>query len=512
LIKIRTVWLIAIVSVLVIFSNLGGAPLLDPDEPVYAETPKEMLISGDFISPRIYGDYWYDKPPMYYWLVAAAFKIFGVSEFSARVPSACLAVLCAFAVYVSGRRLLGNGAALAGALILVTSVEYFYLAKAAVTDITLTLFLTIALLSFLEKKYYLFYIFAGLATLTKGPIGFLFPGAVVFLYLLLTRNFSQLKHMKIPAGMILFSLVALPWYVTMYQLHGAAFIETFLGFHNVTRFMSPEHPEGVLWYYYIPVLIIGFFPWTPVLVQSVWASLTKSRGDEKPVLLFLLIWAVFIFLFFTLSQTKLVSYILPMYPPLAMITGWYINGLWTTGRPVRLWSWPIALVTLSLILAGALFVASWYIPLPQNGVIAAAALLLATAFAGAHCLWRRKTEWAFGVQVAGMVFFSAVLVTVILPAAAPYFSSKDVARQFLIHYDGRSEVYVIKFLHPGFAFYTDVYGHELETTEQLKAAVRQNGKAYFVVGQSEYNLLPEGERQRLTVVSTEADKVLLLKY
>lgn len=510
MVRIGAFWLVAIISVTVIFFNLGGVPLLDPDEPVYAETPKEMLAFHEFISPRIYGAYWYDKPPMYYWLVAASFKIFGINEFAARFPSAFLGVLCILVVYVSGRRLLGNGSALASALVLATSMEYFYLAKAAVTDITLNLFLTISLLSFLEKRYYLFYIFAGLATLTKGPIGLLFPGAIVFLYLLLTRNFSELKHMKIPVGTILYSIAALPWYLIMYKLHGAAFVDTFLGFHNITRFTSPEHPEGVLWYYYIPVLIIGFFPWTAVMLQSIWASLTKSRR-EGPILLFLVSWAAFIFLFFTVSRTKLVSYILPMYPPLAMITGWYINYLWEKPGKSRLLGWPVALVVLSLLLVGAMFIGLKSMPLLQNGVIAASVILIVMAFAGAYCLWRRKAGLAFGIQVIGMVMFAMVLLSVMFPIAAPHFSSKDIANQFIANYDGSSDVYIIAFLHPGFTFYTNIYGNELKTSEQFGAAIRQTGKAYFIVRQSDYYSRPEIERQKLMVLATEADKVLLLK-
>ena len=164
----KSFWLVALIATIIIFFNLGSIPLLDPDEPVYAETAQEMLQFNDFVSPRIYGEYWYDKPPMYYWLVAGAFQLFGVSEFSARFPSALLGVVCVLAVYSSGSRLFNRQAGMAGALVLVTSIEYFYLGKAAVTDITLCLCLTVSLLAFIEKKYYLFYIFAGLATVTKG--------------------------------------------------------------------------------------------------------------------------------------------------------------------------------------------------------------------------------------------------------------------------------------------------------------------------------------------------------
>ena len=286
-----------LLSVFVMFFNLGSVPLLDPDEPVYAESPKEMLAAGDLLSPKIYGYYWFDKPPMYYWLVAGSYKLFGINDFAARFPSALLGIVLIFTGYYFANKFFNEKVAMYSALILLTSVEFFYLSKAAVTDITLTLFLSVALFLFMQKKYYLFYIFAGLATLTKGPIGIIFPGFIILLYLLITRNFTEIKQMKIPTGFILFSIVAFPWYVYMYLTHGSIFIETFLGFHNITRFTSPEHPSGVLWYYYIPVLLIGFFPWSTIMVQALHKSLTKAK-EKYNELLFLNIWVFFIFIFF----------------------------------------------------------------------------------------------------------------------------------------------------------------------------------------------------------------------
>ncbi len=526
-------WVIALISAFIVFLNLGGIPLLDPDEPVYAETPKEMFQFNEFISPRIYGEYWYDKPPMYYWLVAGAYKLFGINEFAARFPSALLAVICVLIVYKSGRRLFNNSAGMASALVLATSIEYFYLGKAAVTDITLTLFLTLSLLSFIEKRYYLFYIFAGLATVTKGPIGLLFPGAIVFVYLAATRNFTELKNMKIVSGLILYSIVAVPWYWIMYQLHGGVFFDTFLGFHNITRFTSPEHPEGVLWYYYIPVLILGFFPWTALMVQAVWNSLRNSRQDFS-VLVFLNIWAAFIFIFFTISRTKLVSYILPMYPPLAMIVGWYIDRILlgvhsqsseTTARESgetkaavsnesvvsRRFSWSAVLLILSALFAGGMLKGLEFMPALQDGVFISAGIIMAMALAVGYLIWKNEVIKAFWVQIGSMVLFAAVLVTMLFPKIADDFASKDIAREFTLNYDGKSPVYVTKFLRPGFAFYSDTYGIELKSDDDLGKVVATGFRAYFVIRKSEYEHLGEKEQQNLTILAEKADKILLLK-
>lgn len=491
------------------FYNLGAIPLLDPDEPVYAETPKEMYIFNEFISPRIYGEYWYDKPPMYYWLVAASYKLFGVNEFSARFPSAFLGVVCVLAVYSFACRFFGNKAGLSSALVLATSIEYFYLGKAAVTDITLNLFLTLCLLCFISKRYYWAYFWAGLATVTKGPIGLIFPGAIIFLYLAVTQNLSELKRIKLPTGLAIYSIVAIPWYWMMYQIHGAVFVDTFLGFHNITRFTSPEHPEGVLWYYYIPVLLLGFFPWTALGVQAVWASLTKG-SRERNVLIFLNVWAAFIFIFFSISRTKLISYILPMFPPLAMIVGWYIDYLWS-GRKKACLSWSVLLTLLVLLFVGGMFVGLKAMPDLTNGVIAVSIIFIIMAIAVTYLTWRKSFQKAFWVKVVAMTLFSIVLVSMLFPVAAPNFSVKNIVKDFQANYDGISPVYIIKFLHPGFTFYSNVYGIEILNDYELSKSINNSKKAYFVIRQSEYKHLADNDRQKVTLLATSADKVLLLK-
>jgi 4-amino-4-deoxy-L-arabinose transferase-like glycosyltransferase len=507
----REIWLIAMIALLIMFFNLGGVPLLDPDEPVYAETSLEMLAFQDFVSPRIFGEYWYDKPPLYYWLVAGAFKLFGVGEFAARFPSALLAVAGVLFVYRSGSRLFNHRAGLAGSLVLATSLEYFYLGKAAVTDITLTFCLTVALLSFLEKRYYLFYFFTGLAVVAKGPVGFLFPGAILFFYMIATRNFALLRTMKLPTGILLFLLVALPWYVAMYYIHGSVFLDTFIGFNNITRFTSPEHPEGVLWYYFIPVLLIGFFPWTAILAQAVWSSLADSYRREFDSMVFLNIWVAFTFVFFSISQTKLVSYILPLFPPLALIAGWYVSRFAESRFSSRLFAWPILLTLLTGMWLAGMFFGLQAMPELLYGIWAAAGVFcFMLAVVWYSCLQRQPGQ-AFWVQVGCMAVFSAILVSLLLPPVAYRLHSRTISQDFVALYDGVSPVYVVKFLRPGFAFYSRTYGEIIISGEDLNEKIDTTSKAYFVVRRSEYKGLSEARRGMVTVAAEADDKLLLLK-
>jgi len=264
---------LAIIVAFNIFFGLGSIPLLDPDEPVYAETAREMIQFNDYLSPRIYNEYWFDKPPMYYWLVAGAMHVFGDGEFAARFPAALMAFLTVIMLYCSITRLFNERAGFWSALVLATSVQFFYLGKAAVTDTTLLFFLTGSLLCYLHKQYWLMYVCMALATVTKGPIGIVFPGAIIFLHILCTGQWQRLFKMHCLRGLLLYFFIAAPWYYLMYQVHGMEFINTFLGFHNLTRFTTPEHPTRVLWWYYFPVIILGLFPWTGLLLQSIKASI-----------------------------------------------------------------------------------------------------------------------------------------------------------------------------------------------------------------------------------------------
>lgn len=508
--RLKDLLLVIAITSLILFVNLGGIPLLDPDEPVYAETPKEMLKFNDFLSPRIYGEYWYDKPPMYYWLVAGSFKLLGVSELASRLPAALMALATVIVVYFAGVRLFSARAGLISSLVLATSIEFFYLGKAAVTDTTLNFFLTACLLAFFTGRYYLFYILSGLAVVTKGPVGLLFPGAIIFLYMLFGRRFDLLRHMKIPAGIVLFSITAIPWYWMMYSIHGNAFIETFLGFHNITRFTSPEHPEGVLWYYFIPVLILGFFPWTSILIQSVWASFTESRGKFQP-LLFLNIWAWFIFLFFTVSRTKLVSYILPMFPALALIAGWYLDRVWELRYKGKVLSWPVMLSILTLLFAGGMLYGVKMMPALQTGVYLSVATFVLMAAAVWYFIKHKEYGGAFWTKITAMAVFSVILVTLMFPQAAPNFTAREISQDFKAAYDGKSAVYVVKFLRPGFSFYSGYYGKEMKTGDDIAKYINEEKRAYFVIRQSEYKRLAAQELAQVKLLSTRADKVLLLK-
>lgn len=495
-----------LVAAFVLLFRLGGVPLLDPDEPVYAQTAVEMLEAGDFVSPRIYGDFWYDKPPLYYWLTAASVAALGPTETAARLPSALFGIAGALGVYFAGRGMLGRRAAFLGALVLATSFEYVYLGKAAVTDMALTFFFGGALFAYYYGRYGWMYVSMGLAVLTKGPVGVVLPGAIIALHLLLCGRLREIGRLRPLRGLGLLALVAGPWYLAMYALHGAAFVDTFLGFHNVTRFLQPEHASGAKLYYYVPVLLLGFFPWTPFLLQALREAARQRRSAQGEALLLCAVWAGVVLAFFSASQTKLVSYILPLYPALALLVGYYLDRR----ADVRFTGGIVGVSALSGAIVVALAALAQrrlgYVP---EGVWMLLGALVAMTMAAALANYRRRSLQAVFSLVAGMVCFVAVLVQSVLPIAAQFVSVKEPAAAFSAAYRGDAPVYVEKFYRPGFCFYTGEPGEVLDGRfEQL---LRADGRAYFLVKEGNYEALPKEEREKLTVLRRQAGILLAWK-
>lgn len=328
-------------------------PVTDPVETNYTQTAKEMLLAGDFISPRIFGNYWYDKPVFFYWELIAAFGLFGVNDFAARMFSGLFGVIGIVMTYFFARRLYGAKTGLWSALILGTSFGYWLIAKTVVTDLTLFVFFNAVLVFFYlaytgtnKNLYYLCYAAAALAVLTKGPIGILLPGLIVTIYLFLRRDFSAVKEMK-PLGLLLFFAVALLWYGPMIALHGKDFIDNFLGVHNVLRATQSEHPMWDVWWYYSVLFFLVMFPWSFTLPVAAWRWIKARRMpglDEKE--LFLAVWALSIYWFYQMMATKYTTYTLPASLPIAILMARFLmNRLTLAQRVLAVWAAALVLLT-----------------------------------------------------------------------------------------------------------------------------------------------------------------------
>lgn len=306
-----------------LFLYLLGNNLLavtDTSESNYALTAKEMVQSGDWISPQIFGRYWYDKPIFYYWELALSFKLFGFNEFAARFPSAVMGTLSLLFTYWFANRAYDAKTAWRAAVILGTSTEFFLLSKAVITDASLFLFTSAAIAFFYlgykenARYYYGCYLFAALATLTKDPIGLFLPGFAALVFLFLKKDLHEFMRLHFFSGMMLFFSLTGLWYGTMYCLHGADFLINFLGVHNVLRATVSEHPGQNKWYFYLIVYAVGFLPWSfilPVSLYKKWKRHDLQFRKAADITRLLLIYMAVILIFFELVATKYSTYTFP---------------------------------------------------------------------------------------------------------------------------------------------------------------------------------------------------------
>jgi 4-amino-4-deoxy-L-arabinose transferase-like glycosyltransferase len=471
--RIMKTWLYAnrygltliILAAIILLPFLGSTPLMNPDEPVYGETAREMLLSGDWLSPRIFGNYWYDKPPLFYWLEMISYALFGISDYTSRLPSALLGIATIGLVYRQCRAIFNQQIAFLSAMILLTSLGFLYVGKAAITDMSLLFTLTAAMLFFYRGRYYAAYACCGLALLAKGPVGYAFPALIMLLYIICRRRWSLLREMKIPQGILIAFAVGLPWYIAMYHVHGEAFLDTFIGYHNITRFAAPEHPGRNSILYYVPIFLGAMMPWMPTLFPAL-HRLWKKRDPFKDALLFCLIWAAFIFVFFSFSKTQLVTYIAPMFPPAAILMGWYLYRC-RIERHI-----PMAALCIAYIM-GVILLACNAIPLHDSAAFFHTAILWGSVLlASAVCipamlLYRRCWQGAFRAAVTSMVLFTWIAFAYVIPMFDEQISSYQSSQVLTRVYDGRSPIYAEKFLRPGMAFYSGIYGREWDDTKGL---------------------------------------------
>jgi 4-amino-4-deoxy-L-arabinose transferase-like glycosyltransferase len=345
--------LLALVLGLLVF-RLGAVPLLGPDEPRYTRVAVEMHRAGEWVTPTLQGRPWLEKPPLFYWLAGSAFAVLGETEAAARAPAVLAALLLVGATALVGARLCGSAAGLHAGFVAGTSLLPFAYGRAASMDMLLaagvTLATGLAALRVLGIAGRLALpaaaATAGLGTLAKGPLGLLLPLLVLGSYVLATREWRSVREALSPAPLAAFLAVAAPWYAAILLDQGRHFLDVFILDHNVQRFTSTVHNHPGPFWYYVPVLLAGLFPWSglalPALVR---AAPRASRTD-----LLLLLWLAVPLAFFSLAGSKLPGYVLPCVPPLAILMGRAADRLITEApTPERLLSGRvIALVGLAL--------------------------------------------------------------------------------------------------------------------------------------------------------------------
>jgi 4-amino-4-deoxy-L-arabinose transferase-like glycosyltransferase len=369
------IFILASFCFLLFILGVGRWDLWDPDEPRYAQVAKEMVMnSGDWILMHLNGKVYGAKPPLFFWLIALSSYLWGgFTSFAVRFPPAIFGTLTVLLTYLLGKKLYSSRTGLLSGLILATSVEFAYLSTRADIDTTLTFFTTASILCFLlwvqkgngEKTYenpmgglpFLgFYIGMALATLAKGPVGFIIPLLVSLIYLGVQRDWKRIKRMRLFPGMLLFLVIVLSWYLPAVFLGGKAYLQETLFRQTVNRYAEGwSHVSP--FYYYFWNFPADFLPWTLFLPGVIFFALSKRKEGNRKEFLFLLVWFISIFLFFSFSKGKRPIYLLPLYPAASVMVGnfWdeYISNPNRDSKREVWVSLPIYVLAALLLLAGA---------------------------------------------------------------------------------------------------------------------------------------------------------------
>ncbi|PRH46033.1 glycosyltransferase family 39 protein [Burkholderia multivorans] len=333
----RIVLVLLLVAFAVIwFTPLGMRHLIPSDEGRYAEMAREMFVTGDWITPRYNGYKYFEKPPLQTWLNALTFAWFGIGEWQARLYTALASFAGVLLVGFTGARLFNPLSGFLAAVVLASSPYWNLMGHFNALDMGLAFWMALSLCALLLAQrpglrpaavrgwMWLCWAAMAFAVLSKGLVGVILPGAVLVLYTLIARDWALWKRLYLVSGLVLFFAIAAPWFVLVQQ-RNPEFFNFFFIVQQFRRYLTPEQNRPGPFYYFVPVLLVGFLPWLSVAWQSVRHALRMPRQPNgfSPMLV-LLIWSAFIFLFFSASHSKLISYVLPVAPALALIIGAYL--------------------------------------------------------------------------------------------------------------------------------------------------------------------------------------------
>lgn len=465
--------LLAALCAVLFFWRLGAIPLIGFDEGCYAECSREMLASGDYVVPTCNGEPFYDKPPLAYWLQAASMRVFGVNSFAARLPSALESLaLVALTVYL-GTRLFSRRVGLMAGFALASSTLAVGIARLAIIDALFSLTITVSLGAFVlgyvspapdrqrcmpVRHIFAFWSAIGCSAMVKGPAGPVLILATVLGFLLVRRDLRTIWRTMPVAGIAWAAAIAMPWYVAVNERTGGAFLREFIVHQNLQRALGRDFHHNAPFYYYVPVLLAGFFPWSAFLPAAFLSRKRKSTGNgevwgfragsgqqtvdelnhgtphaglgtksspeqstEQTAHLFVAVWACTIFLIFSVVRSKLPGYVFPIYPACALM----VARLWSRAiddESAVLRSSALAAALAACVGAAVMLIAAPRLKEPIPGVMSAlipmsAALVLGCGVAYVFARFGRSTA-AFTALCAGMTLFLLVAIRLGLPIAA----------------------------------------------------------------------------------------------
>ncbi len=510
-----------IIPFIIYITLLTCIPLVEPDEGRYSAIPREMNLSGDYISPHLKGTVYLEKPPLCYWATALSFKIFGENEFSSRLFTTLCAWGCILLVYSIGTFYYDTKTGFYAAAVLTTSLYHFTIGRINVLDMPLAFFVSLAIwlgyryLSGGEerrkKRLYLFYLFCALAFLTKGLIGIVFPFAIIVIWLLFSKRWHDIPKIFSIVGIIIFLVLTGPWLIYV-QMANKDFFWFFFVQEHFLRYTTTIHSRNQPFYFFAPIIIAGTLPWCAFLLKAVKESGIRIVALYSTEKLFLLIWAGFIFLFFSVSSSKLISYIAPVFLPIAVFIGhifrvhddtWNRN-LNTSRISGILYHLPVifqsllfiaVLFTPSFVVTSSIF-KSHYIPLRIWWPWVIIPFILQIMILILPDLIRRKWGKGWFVMVYALSFlFLSVTTFPISKFLAPYKTAYPIAQAIQNYVPADREVYQYRMSLYGIDFYTHMRTPVVDDIGELQPGVEklppEEKARYFLTSDEFFKLYRE---------------------
>ena len=513
---------VVLLAALSFFGGLGRGAIADNDEAFYAEAAREMVESGDWITPHFNYEPRFQKPALYYWLTAALFAITGPGEFSARVWPAIAGIGLVLVTTACARRWYDDSVALLAGAITATSFGYFALARMSLPDLPLAFFVTAAIwaafVATLERErnprkwLLLAATAAALGFLVKGPLALVLPVLVVVPILLMERRSFNVQFSDVVLAALLFIAIASPWYLVMWLRHGNEYLASFFIGDNYERFATARFNDPRPWWFYLPIAAGGLLPWTPLMLSwlgPILQFLTRRR-DVGTVDLRLLLWALLPLAFFTLSVGKQPRYILPVLPPLAMLLAssviertseWRsIDGARRTPRPNRAVVFGSALGGLFLIALAVLIYRArpLFLSVPEVNTLVVGIIVamcgVAVVFTSFTSAWR---------SAPGMLAFATAISFAVLPygtlAADEHAPVVRMAARVGAAYQPGDAIGTYTVFVRNLAFYSHRKHTDIIHDEHLKDWLMQNPRALVVMTAADAARLEAGgvKMQRL---------------
>ncbi len=543
-VRTRVVAALVFVFCVVWFCNLDYRSLVRPDEGRYAEIAREMAVTGDWITPRLNGIKYFEKPPLQYWMTAAAYKAFGEHEWTARLWAALTGFAGVLMVGFVGARLFGRRAGFYSAIVLASSVLYAAIGHINTLDMGVTFCLTLGLLGFLlaqrgdagtrETRLWMWLAWTamGVGFLSKGLIGPALPAAAMVAYALVQRDISFVKRLEPFAGLAIMLAIALPWIIAV-SIANPEFAHFFFIHEHLERFLTQVHRRTAPWWYFIPILIAGMLPWTTMLGQALIAACNDdpTASSFKPRR-FLLIYAAVIFLFFSASQSKLPSYVLPIFPALALLVGEWLTRV--RGRTLIWLILPVAVLALAGAIASPFveYFGSEMVPAALYGMFGRWILAGTITMFAACCLamffaWRSRIEAAVvALGVGGLLLIQLIMTG--HEALSPSYSASHLAGTIGPLLDADTPFYSVRTYEQTLPFYIKRtvtlvdYRDELDfglkqepeleipTVEEFEVRWRNDRKALAIMGPDVYRELT-GRGLSMRLLAGDARRVIVSK-